>query len=60
MNVLGGGLWRLGVQVMVMVEEVSPIGKDRLSGPQLPWSGLYRSRDSTQCVPPFSLGGDWC
>ena len=45
-------------KVMVMVEEVSPIGKNRLSGPWLPWSGLDRSRGSTQCLPPFSSGGD--
>lgn len=59
-ELLGGGLWRSDVQETVMVEEVSLIGKDRLSRPRLPWSGLYWSGDSAQVHPPFSSGGDWC
>lgn len=51
-ELLGGGLWRSDVQETVTVEEVSLIGKDRLSGPRLPRSGLYWSGDSAQCILP--------
>lgn len=39
-------------KVMVMVEEVSPIGKDWLLGPWLPWSGLDRRETALSASLP--------